>query len=261
MVDALDFDERFLEALERLYRTDSMRGRRAFVRERLALAPGETVLSVGTGPGFEPRGFARAVGEGGRVVGVDASPTMLAESRERCAGFPQVELREGDATDLPVDDGAVGKAAAVQVYEYVSDVDAAVAELHRALAPGGRAVVVDSDWDTATYHVEDRERSRRVLAAYDDHCLHPRLALTLGATLSRAGFEVVDAEAFTHVETAGGGVGEQLAAMIADFVAAGDDVPQDVVDAWLADVDERIDRGEFFFSFSQYGFVVERPSA
>lgn len=259
MTDTLDFDEDFLGDLERLYRTESMTRRRAFVRERLGLDAGDTVLSIGTGPGFEPRGFARVVGEGGRVVGVDASLAMLAASRDRCSGFPQVAFQVGDATDLPVDDGAIGKAAAVQVYEYVTDVDAAVAELYRVLAPGGRAVVFDSDWGSLTYDVDDQKRSRRVLGAYDDHCLHPRIALTLRSTLERADFEVIDVDAFTHVETVPGGVGEQMASFVADFAAARSEIPEAVVDAWMADIDERIERDEFFFSFSQYAFVVGKP--
>ena len=259
MADALEFDEGVLEDLEALYETESMTERRAFVRGRLDLEPGEAVLSVGTGPGFEPRGLARAVGEDGRVLGVDASETMLAVSRERCADLPQVELREGDATELPVEDASVGKAAAVQVYEYVPEVQTAAGELYRVLAPGGRAVVFDSDWDSVAYNVADHDRSARVLSAYDAHCPHPRIALTLGSTLRGAGFDLVDAEAFTHVETGPGGVGEQMADLVADFVGARSDLDEDTVAGWRADLDDHLARGEFFFSFSQYAFVVEKP--
>ena len=259
MTEAFEFDESFLADLERLYRTESMAARRAFVRDLLRPETGESVLSLGTGTGVEPRGLARAVGEDGSVLGVDASSTMLAESRERCSGPPQTAFLAGEATDLPVEDGTVGKAAAVQVYEYVPDVAAAAAELRRVLAPGGRAVVVDTDWGTVAYNVADRSRSERVLAAYEAHCLHPRLPRTLGSTLERAGLDLVDVDAFTHVETEPGGVGDQVASMAADFVAAGEDVPAETAEAWRDDLDERAAAGEFFFSYSQYAFVVERP--
>lgn len=259
MTEAFEFDEHFLTDLERLYRTESMAARRAFVRDLLGPEPGESVLSLGVGPGFEPRGLARAVGEGGIVLGVDTASTMLAETRERCSGLPQTAFTAGDATDLPVRDGTVGKAAAVQVYEYVPDVAAAASELRRVLAPGGRAVVVDTDWGTVAFNVADRTRSERVLAAYGAHCLHPRLPRTLGATLERAGLDLVDVQAFTHVETEPGGVGDQVATMAADFVAAGEDVPAETAEAWRADLDERAAAGEFYFSYSQYAFVVEKP--
>lgn len=258
MTDGLDFDEGMLADLARLYATDSMTRRRAFVRDRLDLQAGDSVLSVGTGPGFEVEGLAAAVGPGGRVLGVDASPAMLAAARERCAGDPQASFEEGAATALPVEDGAFDRAAAVQVYEYVEDVDAALAELHRALAPGGRAVVFDSDWDSLAFGVEDGARGERVLSAYDAHCPHPRVARWLRPALSRAGFEVVEVAPFTHVETAPGGVGSELARLVGDFVAArAGDVEAAEVDAWLADLDARAEAGEFFFSFSQYAFVAE----
>jgi len=259
MSDALDFDDEAVEWISRLYRTPSMTRRREFVRETLGLSPGDSVLSVGTGPGFEPRGLARAVGEGGLVHGVDASAAMLAASRERCSGSPQVEFEAGEATALPVPDGAFEKATAVQVYEYVDDVDVAAAELHRALAPGGRAVVFDSDWDTATFNAEDAARSARVLRAYDAHCTHPRLARTLRPTLSRAGFDVVEVAPYTHCETAPDGTGGVVAELVRDFAAARGGLPDGEADAWFEDVQARGEAGEFFFSFSQYAFVVEKP--
>lgn len=259
MSDVLDFDGDAIESLNRLYRTDSMEERRAFVRRKLSPDPGESVLSVGTGPGFESRGLARSVGEDGHVLGIDASPSMLAVARDRCSDLPQAAFQAGEATALPVDDGAFECATAVQVFEYVEDVGAAAAELHRALAPGGRAVVFDSDCDTMVYGVEDPERSRRVLRAFDAHCTHPRIARTLRPTLEGAGFDVVDVAPYTHCETSPEGAGGQMADMIGEFVRARDGPGRDEVDAWLTDLEARADAGEFFFSFSQYAFVVEKP--
>lgn len=261
MGDAFEFDEGMIESMDRVYRTDSMVRRRAFVREKLAPDPGDAVLSVGTGPGFEPLGLARAVGKDGRVLGVDASPAMLAVARERCADRPQVTLQTGDATALPLDDASFQKATAVQVLEYVDDVDAGVDELHRVLAPGGRAVVFDSDYDTLVYGAGDARRSRRVLRAYDAHCAHPRIATTLRPTLERAGFDVVEVAPYTHCETTPDGVGGALADEIGTFVEAQTDLPAEEADAWLDDLDARADAGEFFFSFTQYAFVAEKPGS
>ena len=52
MSDGVDFDGEMAGAMERLYATPSMTERRRLIRDRLDLAPGESVLSVGTGPGF-----------------------------------------------------------------------------------------------------------------------------------------------------------------------------------------------------------------
>lgn len=113
MSDGVDFDEEMVTGMERIYRTDSMAERRRRIRDVLALDAGEHVLSIGTGPGFEARGFAEEVGESGRVHGIDAAEPMLAAARERCAHLPWAAFEQGDATDLPVDDGAFEAAAAV----------------------------------------------------------------------------------------------------------------------------------------------------
>lgn len=260
MTDGLDFDEGMIASLDRLYQLPSMARRRELVRELLAARPGDSVLSVGVGPGYEPQGLAGLVGESGRVLGVDDSPAMLAVSRERCADHPQVTFEECAATSLPVDDASFDRATAVQVYEYVEDVDAAARELHRALKPGGRAVVVDSDWDSLTFAGSDEARTGRILGAYDAHCIHPQIARRFRPILVGAGFSIVDEVAHTHFETTAGGAGSAVADLIGEFVQAGDAVADDEVDAWLADLDERADRDEFFFSFTQYAFVAEKPT-
>jgi len=87
----------------------------------------------------------------GSVVGVDSSPAMLQLARTRCAGRENVVLLDGEVTALPVESGTFDGTLCVQVLEYVADVDAALAELHQALRPGGRAVVWDVDWATVNW--------------------------------------------------------------------------------------------------------------
>lgn len=261
MTEGVTFDEDALEGMVRIYRTPSMRERRHHIREALSLEPGERVLSIGCGPGFEPRGFARDVGEAGRVLGVDTQEAMLTAARERCADHEWTGFERGSAADLPVEDGTFDAAAAVQVLEYVPDLDAAFAELSRALRPGGRALVFDSDWRTMTYHADDEDRSDRILSAFDAHCPHPRLARTLRPRLERAGFEVTDVEAFVHLETAldDDSVGWAFVPLVTAFVTEVAGIDDADAEAWAADLEARGDAGEFFFSFTQYGFTAEKP--
>jgi ubiquinone/menaquinone biosynthesis C-methylase UbiE len=71
-------------------------------------------------------------------------------------------------TALPVPDTGFDAALSVQVLEYVTDPDAALAELHRVLRPGGRLVVWDVDWATVSLHSSDAARTDRVLRALTD---------------------------------------------------------------------------------------------
>ena len=159
---------------------------------------------------------------------------MLQLARARCAGRDNVELLEAEATALPVESGTFDGAVCVQVLEYISDVDAALAELHRALRPGGRAVVWDVDWATASIHSRDDALTTRVLRAWDEHLADPSLPRTLGARLRSAGFEDVRVEA--HAFAASGRdperFGAALVPLIATFVAGRQAIGEVDAEAW-----------------------------
>jgi SAM-dependent methyltransferase len=122
----------------------------ASLRE-LELVRGERVLDVGCGLAQLTRGMARAVEPGGRVVGVERDATQIAEARRqaRCVGEAGlVELREGDAVDLPLADEEWGTFDVVHarfILEHVPDPLALVRSMVRAARPGGRVVLEDDD--------------------------------------------------------------------------------------------------------------------
>ena len=80
-----------------------------------------------------------------------------------------------DATALPYPDRSFDAAVCVQVLEYVKDIGAALSELYRVLRPGGRTVIVDTDWDSLVWHASDPGLMHRVLRAWDEHLHDPHL--------------------------------------------------------------------------------------
>ena len=78
-------------------------------------------------------------------------------------GAATPEFREGSVTDLPFPDGAFDAAVCTQVYEYVEDMPLALREAARVLRPGGRLVVLDTDWDSIVWRSSDDARMARVL--------------------------------------------------------------------------------------------------
>jgi len=104
-----------------------------------ALQPGERVVDVGCGAGFDTVVAAHQVGPEGRVVGVDMTPPMLAKARRTVEqlGLAQVEIREGLAEELPVPDGWADVVISNGVVNLCSDKRAIFAEMHRVLRPGG----------------------------------------------------------------------------------------------------------------------------
>ena len=171
----VEFDEEMAARIEALYRIGDAVRRRRIVREALGAASGERILDVGCGPGFYCAELAEDVGPSGSVIGVDSSPAMLELAARRCAGQSGVELRPGEAVSLPVDDASFDAALCVQVLEYVADPTVALAEMHRALRPGGRVVVWDVDWATVSLHALDPAAHRSACCALG-RAPHPSVA-------------------------------------------------------------------------------------
>lgn len=156
------------------------------------LRPGEVVVDLGSGAGFDAILCARRVGPTGRVIGVDMTPEMLAKARENAArlGLAHVEFREGVIEDLPLRDAVADVVISNCVINLSTDKGRALAEAFRVLKPGGRLRVSDI---ATTRPISDE--ARRDVAAWTA-CLSGALTTDeYRALLARAGFEDVTIEA------------------------------------------------------------------
>jgi ubiquinone/menaquinone biosynthesis C-methylase UbiE len=112
----------------------------------MGLSPGDCVLDIACGPGNFSRAFAAAVGDSGLVVGLDASRTMLERGAAdlRRSGLDNLTLVRGDATALPFLDDIFDGVSCFAALHLFEDPFAALHEMTRALAPGGRIALMTS---------------------------------------------------------------------------------------------------------------------
>jgi SAM-dependent methyltransferase len=258
----LQFDQSMVEGLERLYATRDVLRRRDLVRAALAAQPGDRVLDVGCGPGFYVAELLETVGREGSLVGLDVSRDMLAAAAQRTEGQPNVEFYEAGATVLPAPDESFDRALSVQVLEYVEDIPAALAEMHRVLRPGGRLVVWDVDWSTISWHAIDRDLMERALEAFDRHLAHRSLPRTLAAQLRAAGFEDVEMEGhvFATNEPSRETYGGSLVSMLKTYVVGQGGMSRREATAWRDEQRALAAEGKFFFSVTQFCFAATRPA-
>ncbi len=256
----LRFEGERAKALEAIYVTPDVVAQREAVLGALDPEAGELVLDLGSGPGLLAAAIAERVGTGGAVTGIDVSPDMLAiaAARRLAPGAATPAFREGSVTELPFPDGAFDAAVCTQVYEYVEDMPLALREAARVLRPGGRLVVLDTDWQSIVWRSSDDARMARVLAAWDAHLVHRGLPRELPEMLRGAGFEVASVAVVPLLnvgydpQTYSAGMRDLIAEFVTDH-----GVPADEVAAWREDLLSLGDRS--FFSLNRYLFTAVRP--
>jgi ubiquinone/menaquinone biosynthesis C-methylase UbiE len=164
----LRFDPDFLK---RTAESPAVRAIKDRAYQLLELAPGSRVVDVGCGPAIDTVPFARLVGPTGLVLGIDSDPLMVQEAN-------QVAAREGvgtytrhltgDATSLMVASEAVDACFCERVLQHLSwiNVPKVATEILRVIRPGGKVVVIDTDWATLSIGAEDPWLERRIVAEH-----------------------------------------------------------------------------------------------
>lgn len=109
------------------------------------IQPGDVVLDLGSGAGNDAFVARAETGAGGKVIGVDFTPTMIKKARENAErlGYHNVEFREGDIENLPVSDQTVDVVVSNCVLNLVPDKPQVFREIMRVLRPGGHFSISD----------------------------------------------------------------------------------------------------------------------
>jgi SAM-dependent methyltransferase len=175
------------------------------------------------------------------------------------ASHNDLELVQLRGSELPFAEGTFDAAVATQVYEFVEDLPASLAELHRVLRPGARALILDTDWDSLVWRSSDAARMQRVLDGWRARVADPWLPRTLSRRLRDAGFELIDRSAFVILDACGD-EHSYSARQIDHLGASALGVAPAEVQAWARDLRALARAGDYFFSINRYTFLAAKPS-
>lgn len=131
--------------------------------EALAVQPGERVCDLGCGAGYLTLPLAERVGATGKVIAVDIQPEMLQalEERAQAAGIDGIRCVLGELADPRLDPASCDLVLMVDVYHELGYPEQVLAAVKRALAPGGRLVLVEFRAEDATVPIKPEHKMAR----------------------------------------------------------------------------------------------------
>ena len=228
----------------------------------VAPAVGETAVDIGCGTGTEVRRLAKLLGARGRAIGVEPHGGLraIAAKRANAAGSP-AEFIDGDAMALPFEDASVDVIRCERVFQHLPDPAAAAAEMARILRPGGRAVILDSDWGTAVTSPGDPEVVRRLYESSLANLPNPFAGRLLRAHLTAAGLLVaadIGSSAFVLPD-------EMLSPPLlvranAEVAVQDGAITAEEARALEEGIVEAVSRGAAFVSVTMFAVVGRRPA-
>jgi SAM-dependent methyltransferase len=250
LIAALD-EQASLPAIQRL---------RATTAELLRPRLGDRLLDVGCGTGDVVRALAGLVGAHGTVVGIEPSATMLDEARRRTGeSSHNVEFRSGDIARLDFDDATFDGVTCERVFQHLDTPDAALAELVRVIRPGGRIVVIDTDWGMHAIHGADPQLTSRVVQCWAANAANGWSGRRLPGLFVHAGLPEPAVVAETFTSTDGHrpmGPPFTTMAVVAEQSGA---LSSDDAHTWLAQLADAGERGQFFWAVTMFAVAGARP--
>ena len=245
--------------LEESYRLADIVKQRQKTLDALKLKAGELVLDIGCGVGFLTHEMALQVGESGKVIGLDKNTEMISHAQKRCESLQQTEFYKGDASKLPVHDQTLDAVSCTQVLLYVKDVSKVLTEMRRILKPGGRLVIVETDWRGVVLNSADDALTKNIFSAWDSAVPSPNLPVHLGPLLKKHGFSNIQIEAvpILNTEYSPSNFSHGMLDWITKNAEKQGVLNKDQRKAFLADLEERERFGSYFFCVNRFLFSAK----
>ena len=232
--------------------------------------PGNHVLDLGCGRGATLGPLLRAVGDEGKVVGLDRMSLALADSALRHAPAIQcsrLTLVRGELAALPFSNDAVDAVLCQNVAECVHDRQTLVAEAWRVLKPGGTLLLGHHDFDGILLASDERDLTRRLVHGFADRkqnwqeACEGQMGRMLPGLVAHAGFASVEIEArlFVDLDLGEGSYARDYVGWVVEL-APTLGIPRDETERWASGLARAADERRFFFGLPWIGAVCRKAS-
>jgi SAM-dependent methyltransferase len=215
-------------------------------------------VDVGCGAGTAVRDLASYVAPGGSAIGVDFGPPFIEAATARAAkAGVDVAFHVANAEELPFASESLDGYRAERVYQHLVEPTKALAEARRVLAPGGRIVLVDQDWDATLIDSDDKATTRLILRAFADGIVNSAVGRQYHRRLGDAGFSDVVIHAEAATSTNWDDYGFLIEWMVLGLELRGE-LNSALVQPWLEEQRERARRGRFFMIMTHFLATARR---
>lgn len=219
----------------------------AWQLEGLDPAPGMVLADYGCGPGHLSLELARRVGPDGHVHALDVNADFVASTRAKAeaAGLAdRISVHHLTGEPVPLPDASIDGVMCKTVLVYVDDPAGTLAEFRRILKPGGRAQLIDSDWDLFTVDAVPPDVWRRFMQAAGHAFSTPQIGRRLYALAREAGFAEVVPRIVARPDLDGRLM--NVVQNMAGYVCEGGTLPEVEIAAVLAQAETAREEGRFF---------------
>jgi ubiquinone/menaquinone biosynthesis C-methylase UbiE len=251
-------DEKFAQQQEELAATVDMVAQRQAMLNLLNLRPGERTIDIGSGNGALVRDMLEVVGNNGHACGVDNSEIMIGLAKKIC---PEATFLKGEATEIPVEDFDYDVLTTSQLLCFVDEVPNALREFYRILKPGGRLLILDTDWGSLVWNSRNQSFMDRVMEMYITPYVDPYIPRSLSKQLLEAGFKSLERHSFALLnwERNADSYSQQTSEFVRQLMEKSPDFTEDDWEEWDRDLRETEAAGEYLFSLNRYLFAVQKP--
>jgi ubiquinone/menaquinone biosynthesis C-methylase UbiE len=254
--DGVDGDaSRLIMVLDLMAANPGVARLRAWAREALDPKPGERALDIGCGLGEEVVALGELVGPAGEAIGIEPNPGIRAEATRRAETAGSIaRFIDGEAYRLPFEDATVDVVRCERVWQHIDHPDRAAKEIARVLRPGGRVVVIDTDWATVIVHPGDPAVVEALRAYWLSRFTNPLSGRQIRGHLTAAGLEFGDIGSQALIQDHA-----SIAAMMAQLTSTAlesQDITPAQLDELRADLEAGVARGDFHFSVTMFGVLA-----